>query len=103
MEEVFAALSHLANRVSMADKYRPESCCIVGNYYSLKGQHEMVCLFSFLCSQRCERDWMSESKKERNNAQPGNSMGDPACLRAEPKEALQGTSLCDRVRKGVAC
>ncbi|GFH11027.1 TPR_REGION domain-containing protein, partial [Haematococcus lacustris] len=24
----------------LTDKYRPETCCIVGNYYSLKGQHE---------------------------------------------------------------
>lgn len=42
VKEAFAALSHLAHRVSMADKYRPESCCIIGNYYSLKGQHEKV-------------------------------------------------------------
>ena len=42
VKEAFAALSHLAHRVSTADKYRPESCCIIGNYYSLKGQHEKV-------------------------------------------------------------
>ena len=40
VKEHFAALSHLAHRVSAADKYRPETCCIIGNYYSLKGQHE---------------------------------------------------------------
>ena len=22
------------------DKYRPETCCVIGNYYSLKGEHE---------------------------------------------------------------
>ena len=42
VKEHFAALSHLAHRVSAADKYRPETCCIIGNYYSLKGQHEKV-------------------------------------------------------------
>ncbi|OAY30947.1 anaphase-promoting complex subunit 8 isoform X1 [Manihot esculenta] len=39
-KECFSALSYLAHRVFMTDKYRPESCCIIGNYYSLKGQHE---------------------------------------------------------------
>lgn len=24
------------------NRYRPETCCIVGNYYSLRGQHEKV-------------------------------------------------------------
>ncbi|KAF3454077.1 hypothetical protein FNV43_RR04524 [Rhamnella rubrinervis] len=38
--ECFSALSYLAHRVFLTDKYRPESCCIIGNYYSLKGQHE---------------------------------------------------------------
>lgn len=42
VKEAFAALSHLAHRVATADKYRPETCCIIGNYYSLKGQHEKV-------------------------------------------------------------
>ncbi|XP_059441301.1 anaphase-promoting complex subunit 8 [Corylus avellana] len=39
-KECFSALSFLAHRVFQTDKYRPESCCIIGNYYSLKGQHE---------------------------------------------------------------
>lgn len=39
-KECFPALSYLAHRAFMTDKYRPESCCIIGNYYSLKGQHE---------------------------------------------------------------
>ena len=34
-------------------------------------------------------------KKKKKNARPGNPVGDPACIRAEPKEALQGTSLCE--------
>jgi anaphase-promoting complex subunit 8 len=32
------ALSQLAHTSSMVDKYRAETCCIVGNYYSLKQQ-----------------------------------------------------------------
>jgi anaphase-promoting complex subunit 8 len=31
------ALSQLAHTAMRVDKYRPETCCIVGNYYSLKG------------------------------------------------------------------
>ncbi|XP_048229235.1 anaphase-promoting complex subunit 8 isoform X2 [Ricinus communis] len=44
-KECFAALSYLAHRVFMTDKYRPESCCIIGNYYSLKGQHEKSVMY----------------------------------------------------------
>ena len=31
-------LSKLAHTAAMVDKYRPETCCIIGNYYSLKNQ-----------------------------------------------------------------
>lgn len=44
-KECFSALSYLAHRVFMTDKYRPESCCIIGNYYSLKGQHEKSVIY----------------------------------------------------------
>ncbi|KAL6997233.1 anaphase-promoting complex component apc8 [Sarracenia purpurea var. burkii] len=44
-KECFSALSYLAHRVILTDKYRPESCCIIGNYYSLKGQHEKSVLY----------------------------------------------------------
>lgn len=33
-------LAYLAQHVSTSDKYRTESCCIIANYYSLKGEHE---------------------------------------------------------------
>lgn len=42
VKESPAAMSHLAHRVSLDDKYRPESCCIIGNYYSLSSMHEKV-------------------------------------------------------------
>lgn len=33
-------LSHLAHNAVKNNKYRPETCCVVGNYYSLKAQHD---------------------------------------------------------------
>nr|GMC48302.1 anaphase-promoting complex subunit 8 [Ipomoea batatas]GMC50628.1 anaphase-promoting complex subunit 8 [Ipomoea batatas]GMC54457.1 anaphase-promoting complex subunit 8 [Ipomoea batatas] len=44
-KECFSALSSIAHRVVLTDKYRPESCCIIGNYYSLKGQHEKSVIY----------------------------------------------------------
>merc|ERR1719201_3207667 len=29
-----------ARQTIKIDKYTPEACCIIGNYYSLKGEHE---------------------------------------------------------------
>ena len=40
VKEDAAKLSYLAHGAVLTDKYRPETCCIVGNYYSLKAQHE---------------------------------------------------------------
>jgi anaphase-promoting complex subunit 8 len=40
-----AALSALAHAAVGTDKYRPETCCVVGNYYSLKGAHEKAVLY----------------------------------------------------------
>ncbi|KAK4945084.1 Anaphase-promoting complex subunit 8 [Elasticomyces elasticus] len=37
-----AFLAHLATSI---DKFRPEACCIVGNYYSLCSQHEKAVLY----------------------------------------------------------
>ncbi|KAK9814160.1 hypothetical protein WJX72_001350 [[Myrmecia] bisecta] len=45
VKEQFAALSHLAHRTAVTDKFCPETCCIIGNYYSLKGQHEKAVLY----------------------------------------------------------
>lgn len=42
MKEDFANLSGLAHKAVLTDKYRPETCCIIGNYYSLKAQHDKV-------------------------------------------------------------
>eukprot|EP00049_Salpingoeca_infusionum_P009176 m.152387 g.152387 ORF g.152387 m.152387 type:complete len:144 (+) comp14260_c0_seq7:428-859(+) len=40
-----AELSHLAHHVCKVDAYRPESCCVVGNYYSIKQQHSKAVLY----------------------------------------------------------
>ena len=40
-----AQLSHLAHSAMKIDKFRPQTCCIVGNYYSLKGQHERAVIY----------------------------------------------------------
>jgi hypothetical protein len=37
---MWRAISARLYSAVITDKYRPETCCIVGNYYSLKAQHE---------------------------------------------------------------
>jgi anaphase-promoting complex subunit 8 len=34
-----AELSHLAHSLAEIDRYRPETCCVIGNHYSLKAMH----------------------------------------------------------------
>src|SRR5205814_5905961 len=38
-------LSFLAQLATSTDKFRPETCCVVGNYYALKGQHEKAVMY----------------------------------------------------------
>ena len=38
-------LSVIAHSALKNEKYRPETCCIIGNYYSLKSQHEKAVLY----------------------------------------------------------
>ncbi|KAF9313690.1 anaphase-promoting complex component apc8 [Podila horticola] len=40
-----ARLSSLAHSSALTDNYRPETCCIIGNYYSLKGEHEKAVVY----------------------------------------------------------
>lgn len=44
VKERRADLSHLAHNITKINKFAPESCCVVGNYYSLKGSHEKAIL-----------------------------------------------------------
>ncbi|MCJ1310379.1 Anaphase-promoting complex subunit 23 [Agyrium rufum] len=38
-------LAFLASLATSIDKFRPETCCIVGNYYSLKSEHEKAVMY----------------------------------------------------------
>ena len=38
-------LSFLAQIATATDKFRPETCCVVGNYYSLKSEHEKAVMY----------------------------------------------------------
>ncbi|CAN3352857.1 anaphase-promoting complex subunit Cdc23p [Diutina catenulata] len=38
-------LSYLAQYVSQIDKFRPETCCVVANYHSMKGEHEKAIMY----------------------------------------------------------
>lgn len=38
-------LGFLAQLASSTDKFRPETCCVVGNYYSLKSEHEKAVMY----------------------------------------------------------
>jgi len=40
-----AKLSYLAHYVCTIDKFRPETCYIIGNYYSLKSQHQKAIVY----------------------------------------------------------
>ncbi|KAJ2347221.1 anaphase-promoting complex component apc8 [Coemansia sp. RSA 2618] len=35
-----ARLGELAHRCAALDRFRPETCCVIGNYYSLRREHE---------------------------------------------------------------
>lgn len=58
VKENFPALSHLAHRTAATDKYRPETCCIIGNYYSLKAQHEKAVMY-FRRALKLDRHYLS--------------------------------------------
>merc|ERR1719334_454241 len=45
VKEQRVELAHLAHRTNMIDKYRPETCCVIGNYYSLRSQHEKAVVY----------------------------------------------------------
>ncbi|XP_075732642.1 uncharacterized protein LOC142775185 [Rhipicephalus microplus] len=45
VKELRVELSHLAHSVCAIDKYRPETCCVIGNFYSLRSQHEKAVLY----------------------------------------------------------
>mmetsp|Transcript_17375 Transcript_17375/g.25507 ORF Transcript_17375/g.25507 Transcript_17375/m.25507 type:complete len:774 (+) Transcript_17375:151-2472(+) len=58
VKEDRVSLSQLAHRAVKIDKYRPETCCIVGNYYSLKAQHEKAVQY-FQRALKLDRSYLS--------------------------------------------
>lgn len=45
VKELKRDLSVLAQKASDINKYRPETCCIIGNYYSLRSDHGKAALY----------------------------------------------------------
>ncbi|KAG1691495.1 Cell division cycle protein 23 [Nymphon striatum] len=45
VKEMRVELSYLAHHTCDTDKYRAETCCVIGNYYSLRAQHEKAVLY----------------------------------------------------------
>ena len=45
VKEQWVELAHLAHKTNMIDKYRTETCCVIGNYYSLRSQHEKAVVY----------------------------------------------------------
>ena len=58
VKENRAELSSLAHRAVRDNKYRPETCCIIGNYYSLNGDHRKAVLY-FKRALRLNRHFLS--------------------------------------------
>ncbi|XP_067118265.1 cell division cycle protein 23 homolog [Centruroides vittatus] len=45
VKEMRMELSYLAHHTSEIEKYRVETCCVIGNFYSLRSQHEKAVLY----------------------------------------------------------
>lgn len=51
-------LSMLANRCMKTDKFRLQTCCVIGNYYSLRGQHDQALAY-FRRALKLNRNYLS--------------------------------------------
>ena len=58
IKENFGELANLAFNVFNNDKYRPETCCTVGNYYSLRGDHHKAVIY-FQRAIRLDKKYLS--------------------------------------------
>ncbi|KAJ8599760.1 hypothetical protein CTAYLR_003403 [Chrysophaeum taylorii] len=58
VKEARAELSRLAHAAIRTEKYRPETCCVIGNFYSLKRQHERAVIY-FQRALRLDRQCLS--------------------------------------------
>ena len=58
IKESYGELANLAFNIFQNDKYRPESCCVIGNYYSLRGDHQKSALY-FMRAIKLDRKFIS--------------------------------------------
>lgn len=58
VKEAKASLSFLAHEAHLTDKFRPETCCIIGNYYSRKGNHEKAVIY-FKRALKLDKNYLS--------------------------------------------
>ncbi len=45
IQEKYGELANLAFTLHQNEKYRPETCCIVRNYYALRGDHHKAVIY----------------------------------------------------------
>lgn len=45
VKEDHVSLTLLARRLADEDPHRPETCCVIGNYYSFRGQHDKAVMY----------------------------------------------------------
>ena len=59
--ELRPKLAFLAQVASAIDKFRPETCCIVGNYYAMKSEHEKAVNYfrrALTLDRNCHSAWI---------------------------------------------
>ena len=60
MQERYGELANLASSLHSCEKYRPETCCTVGNYYALRGDHHKAVIYfqrAIKLDRRCLSAW----------------------------------------------
>ncbi|CCG23408.1 Cdc23 protein [Candida orthopsilosis Co 90-125] len=53
-------LSYLAQYASQVDRFRPETCCVLANYYSMKSEHEKAIMYykrALILNKDCLSAW----------------------------------------------
>lgn len=45
VKEMRVEMAQLAHKVIAINKYRPETCCVIGNYYSIRTEHQKAILY----------------------------------------------------------
>ena len=58
IKEKYCELSALAFNLFEYNRFRPETCCVIGNYYSLRGDHQKSALY-FMRAIKLDRHFIS--------------------------------------------